>query len=81
MGYHPRQADSNLSGPPITVPRKKNAFISDSLRGSSVKVGMTQGRIARPLREDDTHKSRSVNIIFAIQFLARHSVFEPNKSE
>ena len=33
----------------------------DSLRGSSVKVGTIQRRLAWPLRKDDTHKSRSVN--------------------
>ena len=33
----------------------------DSLRGSSVKIGTIQRRLAWPLRKDDTHKSRSVN--------------------
>ena len=33
----------------------------DSLRGSSVKIGTIQKRLAWPLRKDDTHKSRSVN--------------------
>ena len=33
----------------------------DSLRGSSVKIGTTQRILARPLRKDDTHESRSVN--------------------
>ena len=32
----------------------------DSLRGSSVKIGTMQRRLAWPLRKDDTHKSRSV---------------------
>ena len=32
----------------------------DSLRGSSVKIGTIQRRLAWPLRKDDTHKSRSV---------------------
>ena len=36
-------------------------FILDSLRGSSVKIGTIQRRLAWPLRKDDTHKSRSVN--------------------
>ena len=36
--------------------------ITDSLRGSSVKIGTIQGRLAWPLRKDDTHKSISVNI-------------------
>ena len=38
----------------------------DSLRGSSVKIGTIQRRLAWPLRKDDTHKSRSVNNFFAI---------------
>ena len=33
----------------------------DSLRGSSIKIGTIQRRLAWPLRKDDTHKSRSVN--------------------
>ena len=33
----------------------------DSLRGSSVKIGTIQRRLAWPLRKDDTHKSRSVS--------------------
>ena len=35
-----------------------------SLRGSSVKTGTTQRRLAWPLRKGDTHKSRSVNNFF-----------------
>ena len=35
--------------------------IMDSLRGSSVKIGTMQRKLAWPLRKDDTHKSRSVN--------------------
>ena len=37
----------------------------DSLRGSSVKIGAMQRRLAWPLRKDDTHKSRSVNNVVA----------------
>ena len=37
----------------------------DSLRGSSVKIGTIQRRLAWPLRKDDTHKSRSVSIFCA----------------
>ena len=37
----------------------------DSLRGSSVKIGTIQRRLAWPLRKDDTHKSRSVTNFFA----------------
>ena len=36
----------------------------DSLRGSSVKIGTIQRRLAWRLRKDDTHRSRSVNNIF-----------------
>ena len=32
-----------------------------SLRGSSVKLGTMQRKLAWPLRKDDTHTSRSVN--------------------
>ena len=39
-------------------------FQSDPLRGSSVKIGTIQRRLAWPLRKDDTHKSRSVNNFF-----------------
>ena len=35
-------------------------LVLDSLRGSSVKIGTIQRRLAWPLRKDDTHKSRSV---------------------
>ena len=41
-----------------TVLRK----VMDPLRRSSVKIGTIQRRLAWPLRKDDTHKSRSVNI-------------------
>ena len=34
----------------------------DFLGGSSVKIGTIQRRLAWPLRKDDTHKSRSVNM-------------------
>ena len=37
----------------------------DSLRGSSVNIGTTQRRLARPLHKDDTHESRSVSICSA----------------
>jgi len=39
-------------------------LLLDSLRGSSVKIGTIQRRLAWPLRKDDTHKSRSVNDFF-----------------
>jgi len=40
------------------------SIVLDSLRGSSVKIGTIQRRLAWPLRKDDTHKSRSVNNCF-----------------
>ena len=47
--------------------RLLDAFrLSDSLRGSSVKIGTIQRRLAWPLRKDDTHKSRSVNNFFVM---------------
>ena len=42
----------------------------DSLRGSSVKIGTIQRRLAWPLRKDDTHKSRSVNNFLLTLLLA-----------
>ena len=39
--------------------------LSDPLRGSSVKIGTIQRRLAYPLRKDDTHKSRSVINFFS----------------
>ena len=44
--------------------------ISDSLRGSSVKIGTIQRRLAWPLRKDDTHKSRSVNNFLTFGFFS-----------
>ena len=41
-----------------------NIWDLDSLRGSSVKIGTIQRRLAWPLRKDDTHKSRSVTNFF-----------------
>ena len=40
----------------------RQPFPLDSVRGSSVKLGTIQRRLARPPRKDDTHKSRSVTI-------------------
>ena len=51
----------------VLEPRRE---ISDSLRGSSVKIGTIQRRLAWPLRKDDTHKSRSVtNSFFSCFFV------------
>ena len=43
------------------APQQKREKQMDSLRGSSVKIGTIQRRLAWPLRKDATHKSRSVN--------------------
>ena len=50
----------------MDVKRRRVHFITslDSLRGSSVKIGTIQKRLAWPLHKDDTHKSRSVNNSF-----------------
>jgi len=51
----------------ISMPRRspwRRINLLDSLRGSSVKIGTIQRRLAWPLRKDDTHKSRSVNNFF-----------------
>ena len=45
----------------------------DSLRGSSVKIGTIQRRLAWPLRKDDTHKSRSVNNIYIYIYIYMYS--------
>ncbi len=50
-------------------PRPPCAGVSDSLRGSSVKIGTIQRRLAWPLRKDDTHKSRSVYNFFGGHFV------------
>ena len=49
-------------------------FISDSFRGTSVKIGTIQRRLAWPLRKDDTHKSRSVlNFLISVEiYLSIH---------
>ena len=73
---HHHQQTATCQAPLLQFFAKNAFFISDSLRGSSVKIGTIQRRVAWPLRKDDTHKSRGVIIIFAVQFLARPSVFE-----
>ena len=50
----------------------------DSLRGSSVKIGTIQRRLAWPLRKDDTHKSRSVNIFSRRENTHTHICLKPN---
>ena len=44
-------------------------YNQDSLRGSSVKIGTIQRRLAWPLRKDDTHKSRSVNNLYVYIYI------------
>ena len=49
----------------------------DSLRGSSVKIGTIQRRLAWPLRKDDTHKSRSVlNFLTLVKLYIKGFVYE-----
>ena len=43
--------------------------LKDSLRGSSVNIGTIQRRLAWPLRKDDAHTSRSVNLFMGMGFL------------
>ena len=45
----------------FTIANQQTTFRRDSLRGSSVKIGTIQRRLAWPMRKDDTHRSRSVN--------------------
>ena len=61
-------APEHDSGPSAVSTRRWNIDTSspskdcvDSLRGSFVKIGTIQRRLAWPLRKDDTHKSRSAN--------------------
>ena len=55
----------DVAGPPLQGPSQHSwQGLLDSLRGSSVKIGTIQRRLAWPLRKDDTHKSRSVNNFF-----------------
>ena len=49
-----------------TGSRLARNVLLDSLRGSSVKIGTIQRRLAWPLRKDDTHKSRSVTNFFFV---------------
>ena len=43
----------------------------DSLRGSSVKIGTVQRRLAWPLRKDDTHKSCMSLMLCCMFFVCR----------
>merc|ERR1711994_548525 len=46
------------------MPANIHSCTLDSFRGSSVKIGTIQRRLAWPLRKDDTHKSRSDTSFF-----------------
>ena len=46
---------------PTRTVKQHVAKIPDSLRGSSVRIGTIQRRLAWPLRKDDTHRSRNEN--------------------
>jgi hypothetical protein len=56
-------------------------FLVDSLRGSSVKIGTIQRRLAWPLRKDDTHKSRSVIIFLNIKASAWERRFSNHENQ
>ena len=45
----------------ICSKRNKKYICLESFRGTSVKIGAIQRRLAWPLRKDDTHKSRRVD--------------------
>ena len=61
---HPLQLQSKTHVQLNSCQPLLSAAVLDSLRGSSVKIGTIQRRLAWPLRKDDTHKSRSVNSFF-----------------
>jgi len=62
--------DMPTESTPSKLPR---TLCLDSLRGSSVKIGTIQRRLAWPLRKDDTHKSRSVNSCLLNWGVAAHA--------
>ncbi len=66
----------------MDVKRRRAHFIAslDSLRGSSVKIGTIQRRLAWPLRKDDTHKSRSVNNSLTTAWLRQPLPFVPGQA-
>ena len=59
-------SSSNLSGSsPKKPPARKAACRNeDPLRGSSLRIGATQRKLAWPLRNNDSHRSRSVNNMY-----------------
>ena len=63
--YPPHQTPCDSCMQYVALPQQRSYQMRlDSLRGSSVKIGTIQRRLAWPLRKDDTHKSRSVNNFF-----------------
>jgi len=64
------------TSPPCRV-RTMSAKV-DSLRGSSVRIGTMQRRLAWPLRKDDTHKWRGINMFFV--FLYKNNVCQGTAS-
>ena len=55
--------------PSTCMPANIHSCTLDSFRGSSVKIGTIQRRLAWPLRKDDTHKSRSDTSFFLLPSL------------
>ena len=64
----------NLLAVDVTSDIARRQVDLDTLRGSSVKIGTIQRRLAWPLRKDDTHKSRSVQsfLICCDELLGTH---------
>jgi len=74
--HHPAQELQERKAPSACIECGQKALdilrvfglsFSDSLMGTSVKIGTIQRRLAWPLRKDDTHKSRSVPSFFFTQ--------------
>ena len=67
--WRPLQVQSQTHRQSCSCPPLLHSVMLDSLRGSSVKIGTVQRRLAWPPRKDDAHKSRSVNISFVFPWL------------
>ena len=67
LGFNNTQHINSFSAAHVFISLVSNEIMKcwllkqDSLRGSSFKLGTMQRILAWPLRQDDTHKSRSVN--------------------
>ena len=71
---------TNYSSGPKAKQQHKHITM-DSLRGASVNIGTIQIILARPLRKDDTHTSRSVNNTHTLQtVLTFHAVVLVNRA-